>query len=166
MSILFRWKKNMTPEEERLEMRVVMCCLGIVSACCILISILENARICYRLGVDNTEDFIWQVLPGGLTLVAMLCCASFIGALVWNALYRRQVFVRANAQLITWLGFILCVLGLILGILNMILEAKELPANPYSGTHLIYVLLGTFVSFIACVFKMGVRMKEEQDLTV
>ncbi|MBO5810467.1 MAG: DUF2975 domain-containing protein, partial [Bacteroidales bacterium] len=32
--------------------------------------------------------------------------------------------------------------------------------------HTIYILIGLFFLFIGCVFKFGVKMKEEQDLTI
>lgn len=31
---------------------------------------------------------------------------------------------------------------------------------------MIYLLLGVFILFIGCLFKIGIRMKEEQDLTI
>lgn len=33
-------------------------------------------------------------------------------------------------------------------------------------TCLIYILLGVFILFIGCVFKIGIRLKEEQKLAI
>ena len=66
-----------------------------------------------------------------------------------------KVFVKANATLIGAIGAILEVNGFIQSIFAY-----------NHGTHLIYFLIGVFFLFIACVFRLGIQMKEEQDLTI
>ena len=43
---------------------------------------------------------------------------------------------------------------------------KQNSAKAGNTIPMIYLLLGVFFLFIACLFKVGIRMKEEQDLTI
>lgn len=52
------------------------------------------------------------------------------------------------------------------GILQMIFNAFLSDTQAGNTIPMIYLLLGVFFLFIACLFKVGIRMKEEQDLTI
>ena len=84
----------------------------------------------------------------------MAICSALMFPILKNAQHEK-VFVKSNATLIEVIGVILEINGII----------QSLFAYDH-GTHLIYFLLGVFFLFIACVFKLGIQMKEEQELTI
>ena len=149
------FKKNRKPELE-----TVMSCLVVICASCLMIWLTQTMQLCYELGKDDTDDFIWQVLSRSITLVAMAVCSIFIWIMLSNV-KRNEVFTKRNANLIVFIGVTVEITGLlqyILGIFTLEGISRE--------SFMIYLLLGVFILFIGCLFKIGIRMKEEQDLTI
>ena len=74
----------------------------------------------------------------------------------------RRVFTRLNAQYITLIGCTATFGGIAQNaIMNLVYEDT---AN-HSGD-MTYLILGLLLLFIASLFNIGIRMKEEQELTV
>ena len=137
-----------------------MSCLVVICASCLMIWLTQTMQLCYELGKDDTDDFIWQVLSRSITLVAMAVCSIFIWIMLSNV-KRNEVFTKRNANLIVFIGVTVEITGLlqyILGIFTLEGISRE--------SFMIYLLLGVFILFIGCLFKIGIRMKEEQDLTI
>ena len=143
------------------ETTFVMYCLGIIAGCGIFTAIIGNLTLCYRLGKDDTPDFIWQILPENVTLLSLLICGILMFLMIRNV-RRKQVFTLQNANLIAGIGFSLEVNGLVLMILHYLSPASSDGSQQY----LIFMLIGVFFLFINCLFKLGIQMQEEQDLTV
>lgn len=155
MKILFGKSKD--PKEE---LKLVMICLAVVCVCCLLIGFLRNATLCWQLGKDNTDDFVWQILPESITLTAMTICSVLIFLLL-QEVRKRQVFTKLNSNLIMAIGIVLECNGIVQNVLrNFIADGRS------NSSYMIYILLGAFFLFIACLFKLGIRMQEEQELTV
>ena len=137
-----------------------MSCLVVICASCLMIWLTQTMQLCYELGKDDTDDFIWQVPSRSITLVAMAVCSIFIWIMLSNV-KRNEVFTKRNANLIVFIGVTVEITGLlqyILGIFTLEGISRE--------SFMIYLLLGVFILFIGCLFKIGIRMKEEQDLTI
>lgn len=143
------------------ETTFVMYSLGIIAGCGIFTAIIRNLTLCYRLGKDDTPDFIWQILPENVTLLSLLICGVLMLLMMQNV-RRKQVFTLQNANLIAGIGFSLEVNGLVQMILHYLFPAS----NDGSQQYLIFILAGVFFLFIYCLFKLGIQMQEEQDLTV
>lgn len=67
-------------------------------------AIIRNLTLCYRLGKDDTPDFIWQILPENVTLLSLLICGVLMILMMRNV-RRKQVFTLQNANLIAGIGF-------------------------------------------------------------
>lgn len=143
------------------ETTFIMYCLGIIAGCGIFSAIIRNLTLCYRLGKDDTPDFIWQILPENVTLLSLLICGVLMILMMRNV-RRKQVFIQQNANLIAGIGFSLEVNGLVLMTLHYLSPASSDGSQQY----LIFMLIGVFFLFINCLFKLGIQMQEEQDLTV
>ncbi len=115
--------KSLFKKNRKQELETVMSCLLVICASCLMIWLTQTMQLCYELGKDDTDDFIWQVLSRSITLVAMAGLLQYI-----------------------------------LGIFTLEGISRE--------SFMIYLLLGVFILFIGCLFKIGIRMKEEQDLTI
>lgn len=88
----------------------------------------------------------------------------YVGILIFCLLRnvkRKEVFTKENSTLIVAIGGIVELNGLLQGFFGTFVSVSNL-----RQTYLIYILLGVFILFIGCVFKIGVRMKEEQELTI
>lgn len=152
--------KSLFKKNRKQELETVMSCLVVICASCLMIWLTQTMQLCYELGKDDTDDFIWQVLSRSITLVAMVVCSIFIWIMLSNV-KRNEVFTKRNANLIVFIGVTVEITGLlqyILGIFTLEGISRE--------SFMIYLLLGVFILFIGCLFKIGIRMKEEQDLTI
>ena len=152
--------KSLFKKNRKQELETVMSCLVVICASWLMIWLTQTMQLCYELGKDDTDDFIWQVLSRSITLVAMAVCSIFIWIMLSNV-KRNEVFTKRNANLIVFIGVTVEITGLlqyILGIFTLEGISRE--------SFMIYLLLGVFILFIGCLFKIGIRMKEEQDLTI
>lgn len=152
--------KSLLKKNRKQELETVMSCLVVICASCLMIWLTQTMQLCYELGKDDTDDFIWQVLSRSITLVAMAVCSIFIWIMLSNV-KRNEVFTKRNANLIVFIGVTVEIAGLlqyILGIFTLEGISRE--------SFMIYLLLGVFILFIGCLFKIGIRMKEEQELTI
>ena len=152
--------KSLFKKNRKQELETVMSCLVVICASCLMIWLTQTMQLCYELGKDDTDDFIWQVLSRSITLVAMAVCSISIWIMLSNV-KRNEVFTKRNANLIVFIGVTVEITGLlqyILGIFTLEGISRE--------SFMIYLLLGVFILFIGCLFKIGIRMKEEQDLTI
>lgn len=156
MKGIFGIKKN-----SKEELEFVMYCLMVVCISCLLFVFFRNLNLCYDLGKDDTDNLIVKLLPENVTLLAMAVCSVLIYLMLRNV-QKGLVFTKRNSNLIMTIGVVLeCN-----GILQMIFNAFLSDTQAGNTIPMIYLLLGVFFLFIACLFKVGIRMKEEQDLTI
>ena len=149
-------KKN--PKEE---LEFVMYCLMIMCVSSLLFVFFRNLNLCYDLGKDDTDNLIVKLLPENVTLLAMVVCSVLIYLMLRNV-QKGLVFTKLNSDLIMTIGVVLeCN-----GILQMAFNAFLSDAVGGNTIPMVYLLLGVFFLFIACLFKVGIRMQEEQDLTI
>lgn len=153
--------KEKSKEHSLKEMKLIMTCLTIICFCCTFITIFQNAILCFELGTNRaaidagkaaaSEQFIWQAFPQGITLLSMAVCSVFIYLMLRN--------VKRN--LIYYIGLIIEFNGILQAILN-----EFAPVTNPRQTYMIYILIGVFIIFIGYLFQIGIRMKEEQELTI
>ena len=138
------------------ELEFVMYCLIIMCVSCLLFVFFRNLDLCYDI-----DGLIAKLLPENVTLLAMAICSVLIYLMLRNV-QKGLVFTKRNSNLIMTIGVVLeCN-----GILQMIFNAFLSDTQAGNTIPMIYLLLGVFFLFIACLFKVGIRMKEEQDLTI
>ena len=109
----------------------------------------------------------WMRTGGTYILAASLCnwmavllCCVFV-MLIQRNVKRNRVFVASNERLLRSIGIAVIADGIAQYLLFVYYRSGESFTDP--GT---IILLGIFFLFIACLFKVGIRMKEEQDLTI
>ena len=123
-------------------------------------STFKNIMLAYELGKDDTDTFIWQVVPQSVAMLLMIFCAGLIIKMLYNLKHER-VFVRENVRLVQYLGLAVMVYGAFLAIWKHV--------SPVEGVGFmrdVFLLLGGFILLVGGVFKAGIRIKEEQDLTI
>ena len=131
--------KSLFKKNRKQELETVMSCLVVICASCLMIWLTQTMQLCYELGKDDTDDFIWQVLSRSITLVAMAVCSIFIWIMLSNV-KRNEVFTKRNANLIVFIGVTVEITGLlqyILGIFTLEGISRE--------SFMIYLLLGVFI---------------------
>ena len=124
-------------------------------------SVFRNIMLAYELGKDDTDTFIWHMVPQSVAMLLMMFCAGLIIKMLYN-LKHKSVFVRENVRLVQYLGLAVMVYGAFLGIWKHVSPVEETIAFMRDA----FLLLGGFILLIGSVFKAGIRMKEEQDLTI
>ena len=124
-------------------------------------SVFRNIMLAYELGKDDTDTFIWHMVPQSVAMLLMMFCAGLIIKMLYN-LKHKSVFVRENVRLVQYLGLAVMVYGVFLGIWKHVSPVEETIAFMRDA----FLLLGGFILLVGSVFKAGIRIKEEQDLTI
>ena len=123
-------------------------------------STFHNVTLAYELGKDDTDTFIWQMIPESVAMLLMVFCAGLIIKMLYNLKHKR-VFIRENVRLVQYLGLAVLIYGAFLSIWKHVS-----PIETVTFMRNVFLLLGGFIMLIGSVFKAGIRMKEEQDLTI
>lgn len=149
--------KNKIAEREKNLITILTVYCGFV----FMSSVFRNIMLSYDLGKDDTDTFIWHMVPQSVAMLLMMFCAGFIIKMLYNLKHKR-VFVRENVRLVQYLGLAVLVYGAFLSIWKHVSPVGETVAFMRD----VFLLLGGFILLIGSVFKAGIRIKEEQDLTI
>lgn len=151
---------ELTEKDEKLERGFVMMCLAVT---CGAGTLAEALRLLLAL-IDWHEGTLtdgWVLTMRSINLAVCAIC-SWLTFLIIREVKRRRVFTRLNAQYITLIGCAATFGGIAQNVVvNLVYEDT---AN-HSGD-MTYLILGLLLLFIASLFNIGIRMKEEQELTV
>ena len=160
MMKLKRLIEPMTEKDEKLERGFVMMCLAVT---CGAGTLAEALRLLLAV-MDWHEGTLtdgWVLTMRSINLAVCAIC-SWLTFLIIREVKQRRVFTRLNAQYITLIGCAATFGGIAQNVVvNLVYEDT---AN-HSGD-MTYLILGLLLLFIASLFNIGIRMKEEQELTV
>ncbi|WP_300699689.1 DUF2975 domain-containing protein [Bacteroides sp.] len=147
---LFRTKNTSEKLKQVLTILTVFCywfmISGVVRACELIYNIVQGGD--YSLSVIT-----YTVAPS----IVLVCVSVFIVKLVRNV-RRGEVFVMKNAQYLKIIGVIVA--------LGSMVQHYTSATNGCFGSYTTLYLLGLFIMMLGVVFHIGIRMKEEQDLTI
>ena len=157
---LKRLIEPMTEKDEKQEREFVMMCLAVT---CGAGTLAEALRLLLAV-MDWNEGTLtdgWVLTMRSINLAVCAIC-SWLTFLIIREVKRRRVFTRLNAQYITLIGCAATFGGIAQNVVvNLVYEDT---AN-HSGD-MTYLVLGLLLLFIASLFNIGIRMKEEQELTI
>lgn len=108
---------------------------------------------------DKTDDPTFFPVPQGVYVFGLLCLIVFYATILHN-IKKKGVFIRKNELVFRYFGFIILIMGFSSDILHNYI-ADDRPAAP----RLLAVLGGTLV-LISYLFRIGIKMQEDQDLTI
>jgi hypothetical protein len=132
----------------------------IFTVMCAVYSFTSIYTLCYDLGKDTTDTFIWTVTIEAIRLYAMVFISILFCVMAYNA-KKGIVFDRRNAKILNATGWSTLIAASATAI---VYRFSPLPFS--LADIMLLVLLGLFMNFIAMLFEIGIRMKEEQDLTI
>lgn len=157
---LKRLIEPMTEKDEKQEREFVMMCLAVT---CGAGTLAEALRLLLAV-MDWHEGTLtdgWVLTMRSINLAVCAIC-SWLTFLIIREVKQRRVFTRLNAQYITLIGCAATFGGIAQNVVvNLVYEDT---AN-HSGD-MTYLVLGLLLLFIASLFNIGIRMKEEQELTI
>ena len=157
---LKRLIEPMTEKDEKQEREFVMMCLAVT---CGAGTLAEALRLLLAV-MDWHEGTLtdgWVLTMRSINLAVCAIC-SWLTFLIIREVKQRRVFTRLNAQYITLIGCAATFGGIAQNVVvNLVYEDT---AN-HSGD-MTYLILGLLLLFIASLFNVGIRMKEEQELTI
>ena len=157
---LKRFIEPMTEKDEKQEREFVMMCLAVT---CGAGTLAEALRLLLAVmdWQDGTLTDGWVLTMRSINLAVCAIC-SWLTFLIIREVKQRRVFTRLNAQYITLIGCAATFGGIAQNVVvNLVYEDT---AN-HSGD-MTYLVLGLLLLFIASLFNIGIRMKEEQELTI
>ena len=103
----------------------------------------------------------WMLATRGINLAVCAVCAG-LAFLIMREVKHRRVFIRLNALYITFIGCAATFGGIAQNaIVAFVYEDIVLQTGDMA-----YLIIGLLLLFIATLFNIGIRMKEEQELTV
>lgn len=117
-------------------------------------------NICYEMGKDDSPTFIWYALLEALEGYAIF----FIGILTWvlaRNVSKGRVFCRQNQRILSAMGVSTMLSGVFI---NVTIHLSPLEVS--TGTSILLIIIGLVLYLIALLFEIGIRMQEEQELTV
>ena len=151
---------ELTEKDEKREREFVMMCLAVT---CGAGTLAEALRLLLAV-MDWHEGTLtdgWVLAMRSVNLVVCAIC-SWLTFLIIREVKQRRVFTRQNAQYISLIGSAATFGGIAQNVVvNLVYE----DTTNHSGD-MTYLVLGLLLLFIATLFNIGIRMKEEQELTV
>ena len=146
------------PDKQLVQYSEALMVLSIFSATAFGISNLFP--ICYELGKDASDTFIWFALVQGVKAYAMFFIAVLTYFLARNV-RKGIVFSPINQRILFAIGGSTVISG---AIINAIINCSSLEMP--TDTSLLLIIIGLFIVLVSLMFKIGIRMQEEQDLTI
>ena len=150
----------LTEKDEKQEREFVMLCLAVT---CGAGTLAEALRLLLAVMDWNAGELTdgWVLATRAINLAVCAVCAG-LAFLIMREVKRRRVFTRLNAQYITLIGCAATFGGIAQNaIVTFVYEDTARQTGDMA-----YLILGLLLLFIASLFNIGIRMKEEQELTV
>lgn len=116
--------------------------------------------LCYEMGKDDSDTFIWFFLIKAINIYAIFFIAALTYVLSRNA-RKGIIFSLINQRILLAIGLSTCISGILI---NAIIHLS--PIEMSTDSSLLLIFIGLFVTLVALMFKIGIQMKEEQDLTI
>lgn len=149
-----------TPEEKRRHLMRILSILCYVYA---IGGVARTLTLLWEMGHDHGDANLIGLVYTFIPIIIMVWISVLI-ALITRNVDKGIVFDKSNAQLITWVGAVVLTGGFIQYLLQDFIDT---PSSVQTSTSaVLYYLLGMFIIFIGQIFHIGIRMKEEQDLTI
>lgn len=145
--------KNKTSQKKQLTMfcsltvAYVSMLVGVLRFC------LEIAKVIFMDAVFDIDTITRLIIYVCITLSA-LSIVRFL-----KNVNKGFAFDKRNIYPLRYFGFTVTLTGLILVVLHVINDSN-------SQTYMFYLLIGIFINILSEVFYLGVKMKEEQELTI
>ena len=147
-------------------------CFVLVMLCIVALSSnnIDALQLCYDMGkgtayTDATQkSFRIETIIRAVDMNIQLI-AGILLIIVVSKINKGLVFVWQNITLFRWIGYLLGIHALVSSTANYVAKqaSETFEGNPfdYQGE-----IAAIFVLMVAEIFAFGLRMKEEQDLTV
>ena len=147
-------------------------CFVLVMLCIVALSSnnIDALQLCYEMGkgtayTDATQkSFLIETIIRAVDMNIQLI-AGILLIIVVSKINKGLVFVWQNITLFRWIGYLLGIHALVSSTAHYVAKqaSETFEGNPfdYQG-----VIAAIFVLMVAEIFAIGLRMKEEQDLTV
>lgn len=116
-------------------------------------------ELCYEMGKGDSGTFIWHAIVVGIESYAIM----FIGVLSYVMVYnvrKGNIFSRVNKRILNAIGISTTLSGVLISVISH-LSPLEMPTE----VCVLFIILGMMFVLIAYIFEIGIRMKEEQELT-
>lgn len=114
---------------------------------------LDLAKIIFTNAALNTETLT--------KLIIYVCITSSAVSVVHflKNVDKGFIFDRKNVQPLRWFGWTVTLTGLLLTLLHTLSDSS-------TQTYIFYLLTGVFINIWSEIFNLGIKLKEEQELTI
>lgn len=152
------YKKNQKKRQQQFTFILPIICYA-----CAIGGFFRAFGLCWEMGQNNENLEFSSTIYTFISPIIMVWSSILIALIVRNV-RKGIVFETSNAQLITWVGAVVLMGASLQLFISSLADVKS--PIVINGNPMIYYLLGMFIVFIGQIFHIGIRMKEEQDLTI
>ena len=155
-------EKKCVAEDAKSRPKARMVGLAIIAILSLWYSLSLGSGVVEDIVSNQCEQgyFSEVVAPNIVSVVTLFSCSVLIAVIAYNV-YKKKVFDRSNARLIYGIGMIL-----IFSVTIQRYYWEATPMIPNDTVAINFGLLAVFILFFGRIFSIGVKMQEEQDLTI
>lgn len=139
--------------------------LMLVSVLCLVLTVLDVLNIIVvaeNLKGGEPNFILWKIILLSIGALENILIGTAI-FLIFNNVRRKIVFHKKNAQILRIFGTFI----LYIAVISMFLNNRFLPVYEYEITRFgLLSVIGGCLYFFSYVFKIGIKMQEEQELTI
>ena len=117
-------------------------------------------RYCEVISVITIIAAAMYGFPVGIESYAIMFVGVLSYVMVRNV-KRGNIFSRVNKRILNAIGVSTTLSGILINLIIR-LSPLEMPTE----VCVLFIILGMMFVLTACIFEIGIRMKEEQDLTI
>ncbi|MDO5665712.1 MAG: DUF2975 domain-containing protein [Bacteroidia bacterium] len=105
---------------------------------------------------DYSVNFL---IPQGIYVLGLICLIVCF-AIILETIKKKGVFIRRNERIFRYFGLVITALGFASDLLfNFLIDERTAQARMLG-------FIGGTLLFVSFIFKIGIKMQEEQDLTI
>lgn len=108
---------------------------------------------------DLSKNPIEFLIPQGFYVLGLLCIIACF-ATILQTIKKKGVFIKSNERIFRYFGLAIVVLG----ITSDLLFSYMTDHRPTEARMLAFI--GGTLAFVSLIFQVGIKMREEQDLTI
>ncbi len=106
-----------------------------------------------------SENPVSFLIPQGIYVIGSICLIACL-ATILQTIKKKGVFIRKNEKTLRYFGVIIVILSVASDLLFDYMTGER-PANAR-----MLAFIGGILVFVSLIFQVGIKMQEEQDLTI
>ena len=136
--------------------------IGIMAAGITFVDIFKIMELSWNLNGSNPDKVLWEMVIRSIGTIGTIILAVLFFLLSNNA-KNKKILEKQNVEYLKWFGAITSIIGLTcISLINILLPFHTIETARF----FLLVIIGCIFLFFASIFEIGIKLKEEQELTI